>query len=51
MAPMNSSSGSSGMAIRYAERAIRWALACGRKQAIEPSAWRYAFRPSKTSWP
>ena len=43
------SSGSSGMAIRRADRLNRAALASGRNMVIDPLAWRYAFRPSKNS--
>jgi len=39
-----SSAGSSGMASRWAERAIRAALASGRKVAIEPSSRRTSKR-------
>ncbi|MDQ0987247.1 hypothetical protein QFZ71_004530 [Streptomyces sp. V2I9] len=46
---MNVSTGSSGMASRAAERWKRRALASGRKEATEPSGWRYAFSPSKIS--
>ena len=45
----NSSSGSSGIAIRRAERWKRAAFASGRNVAIVPSGWRYALSPSKIS--
>lgn len=47
----NSSSGSSGMASRWAESRKRAALASGRNAAIDPSGWRYALRPSKIACP
>ena len=46
----NSSSGSSGMASRAAERANRAAFRSGRNTAIEPSACTNAFIPSKITW-
>nr|KEP23793.1 hypothetical protein DA06_04730 [Georgenia sp. SUBG003] len=46
-----SSSGSSGMARRRAEALKRAALNPGRNVQTEPSACRYALRPSKISWP
>ena len=49
--PRKSSAGSSGSASRRAERANRAAFACGLKLQIEPSACRYALRPSKISCP
>ena len=51
MAPRKSASDSSGSASRRAERVNRAALSRGRNVQTEPSAWRYAFMPSKISWP
>ena len=45
----NSSSGSSGIAMRRAERWNRRAFASGRKSASAPSSSRYALSPSKIS--
>ena len=45
----NTSSGSSGIAIRRAEDRIRAALASARNDTIDPSAQRYALSPSKIS--
>ena len=39
-----------GDATRFNDPA-RFAFAVGRNNAIEPSGWRYAFIPSKISWP
>ncbi|CPU67063.1 Uncharacterised protein [Mycobacteroides abscessus] len=47
--PTKSSTDSAGSARRCAERAKRAALASGRNVHTEPSAWRYAFMPSKIS--
>ena len=51
MAPRKSASDSSGSASRRAERVNRAALSRGRNVHTEPSAWRYAFMPSKISCP
>ncbi len=48
--PRKSSTDSSGRYRRLAEFWKRSAFASGRNSQVEPSAWRYAFRPSKTSW-
>ena len=49
MARTKASSGSSGMAIRRADKLNLAAFAQGRKVAIRPPACRYAFVPSKIS--
>ena len=49
MAPRKSSSDNGGSASRWADRANRAALACGRNVHTVPSACRYAFIPSKIS--
>ncbi|SKU06476.1 Uncharacterised protein [Mycobacteroides abscessus subsp. abscessus] len=46
---MNSSSGSSGMAMRRQDWISRSPLASGRNAAMVPSGCRYALSPSKTS--
>ena len=50
-ASRKSSTGSSGSIMRAAEDCRRAALRSGRKSQIDPSACRYAFMPSKISWP
>ena len=47
MASRKRSSGSSGIAMRWAERLRRAAFDAGRKTPTPPSASRYALRPSK----
>ncbi len=51
MASRNSSSGICGSARRAAERCMRFAFWSGRNVHTEPSSRRYAFMPSKISWP
>jgi hypothetical protein len=48
---MNAASGKAGMASLAADRLNLAALASGLKVAIAPVACRYAFSPSKISWP